>query len=168
MASLDLKWLHAQANLGWRALVHYVKWLWPWRRRYGLERFQENYVHEGLPPASEAMRELSAEPGRCTLCGVCDDVCPLVGKLSPAEFIGPMAFVASGARAAPHFADVESTLRTLLGPTCSSCRACDIACPERIPVTRLAEVLLGQLATIESAKQRLAGAAKKALPPKTA
>lgn len=168
MASLDLKWWHAQVNLAWRMTVHYLRKLWPWRQRYGLERFRQNYVHEGLPPATEATRDIAHEPGRCTTCGACDDACPLLTRLSPAEFLGPMAMVISGARAAPHFADVETTLRTMVGATCASCRACDAACPEGIPVTRLAEVLLGQLACIEGAKQRLNCATPKALPDKTA
>lgn len=160
MASLDLKWLHAQANLAWRTVVHYARKLWPWRERFGLERFRSNYVHEGLPPATLAMRALAHEPGRCTLCGTCDDVCPLVTRLPRTEFVGPMALVICGARAAPHLAEVETTLRTLVGPTCTACKACDAACPEQIPITRLGELLLGQLACVEGAKQRLTGGAR--------
>lgn len=163
MASFDLKWWHAQANLAWRTTLHYLRKLWPWRERFGLERFRQNYVHEGLPPATETVRSLAHQPGRCTMCGLCDEVCPLMDTLPIEAFLGPMTFVISGARAAPHFGDVETTLRTLVGSTCQACRRCEDMCPEQIPITRLAEAMLGQLTTIEAAKRRHAEAETKAL-----
>jgi ferredoxin len=166
MASLDLKWWHAQANLGWRAFVHYFSKLWPWRARYGLERFRANYVHEGLPPAAPAHRALAHEPGRCTACGNCDSACPVLHDHDLQGFIGPMAFVVGGARSGPHLPDVRETLRILNGPLCADCRACDAACPERIPITAIAAALAEQLEVIDGARALGGHAPPRALGPR--
>lgn len=117
-------------------------------------RFQQNYLHEGLPSATASLRMHAHELGRCTLCHACDDVCPLLRTLPSAEFTGPMGFVVAGARSATHLADVEGTLRLMVGDDCRACRACARACPEGIPILRLAELLLGQHAAIEGARVR--------------
>jgi formate hydrogenlyase subunit 6/NADH:ubiquinone oxidoreductase subunit I len=156
--ALDWKWWHAQANLGVRLVVHYLKKLWPWRERFGLERFQQNYVVEGLPPTTGEFRLLAHQPGRCTACGACDMVCPILlgttaahAELRP-DFLGPMGFILAGTRGAPQLSDALHTLSVLNGPTCSSCRACDGACPERIPIEKLAAVFAQQQRTIAEAQ----------------
>lgn len=160
--AFDLKWWHAQVNLAWRVLVHYGSKLWPWRPRFGLQRFQENYVHEGLPPATPAFRAIAHQPGRCTQCGVCDEVCPVLradgdapesAQADTSRFLGPMAFVASGARAAPHFPDIEDALAVLTSDSCGACRACDAACPERIPILALAGCFEEQRRVVEDARR---------------
>jgi succinate dehydrogenase/fumarate reductase-like Fe-S protein len=162
--ALDGKWWGAQLNLAWRVIVHYARKLWPWATRYGIDRFRQNYVHEGLPPATPAMRELLVQPGRCTQCGVCDGVCPLLhddalrDRTAP-TFLGPMTFVSSGARAAPHFEDVEETVAALRGPVCQGCKACDAACPERIPILAIADLVDAQRRAIVAAQQALVPAA---------
>ncbi len=160
--ALDLKWWHAKANLAWRVLAHYARKLWPWATRYGVDRFRENYVHEGLPQATPAMRLLAIQPGRCTQCGVCDNVCPLLHDDALRErtaptFLGPMTFTASGARAAPHFDDLQETLTAMIGPVCQSCRRCDTVCPERIPILALAGHFEEQRLVIVAAKRAHAG-----------
>lgn len=172
MASLfDPRWWAAQLFLGWKLVAHYLKKAWPWAPRYGFARFQENYVAEGLPPSSAEFRLLAHEPGRCTTCGACDAVCPILRghQRSPvsADFLGPMGFVISGARGAPHLADVKVTLDVLNGPLCEGCRACDAACPERIPIAKLAAVYEEQRAVVERARQGQIpiADARRALPP---
>lgn len=154
---LDRKWWHAQFFLGMKLLRHYARKLWPWAPRFGLARFQENYVVEGLPPASATFRLLAHEPGRCTACGTCDAVCPLLLAPEPekraVDFLGPMGFVLAGARAAPHIQDLRATLDALNGPGCQACRACDAACPERIPIARLASALEEQRIVVERARR---------------
>lgn len=152
MALVDRKWVHAQLFLAWRVIVHYGRKLWPFGPRYGLERFVANYVPEGLPWATEESRALAHEPGRCTLCGACDDACPLLRGL-PRAFLGPMTMVSSAARAAPHFEDAADTFRTMTEPDCEACRACEAACPEDIPILRLAAGFLAQLHIIEEARR---------------
>ncbi len=171
MASFDSKWLHAQFFLAWRLVMHFARKLWPWAPRYGFQRFQENYVAEGLPPSLPDFRLLAHELGRCTACRACDDVCPILrGNVvveCPDGFLGPMGFVLAGARGAPHLADLRGTLAVLNGSTCSGCRACDAACPEQIPIAKLAAALEEQRAIIERARQGTMPIvdAKRALPP---
>lgn len=157
---LDAKWWGAQLNLTWRVIVHYARKLWPWATRYGIDRFRENYVHEGLPAATPDQRALLTQPGRCTQCGVCDGLCPLLkdddlrARTAP-MFIGPMTFVASGTRAAPHFEDVEDTVAAMRGPVCQGCKACDAACPERIPILALADLVDAQRQVVVAARAAL-------------
>ena len=171
MASLDTKWLHAQLFLAWRLVMHFARKLWPWAPRYGFARFQENYVAEGLPPTLPAFRLLAPELGRCTACKLCDDVCPLLrGTVSvdcPDGFLGPATFVLSGARSATNLEDLKGTLAALNGPVCGGCRACDAACPERIPIAKLAATLEEHRLIIERARhgQLPIADAKRALPP---
>ena len=148
--ALDLKWLHAQINLGFKVVVHYLAKLNPFRTRYGLERFQQNYVVEGLAPATLALRAMGHEAGRCTTCGVCDAVCPI--KDSHRDFMGPMAFVVAGSRATPLLGDVKESLLILTSPTCTDCRKCELACPEGIPILALAAGLQAQGQVIVDAR----------------
>jgi predicted aldo/keto reductase-like oxidoreductase len=78
-----------------------------------------------------------------------------------------MTFVLSGTRQAPELDDVAATLRVLNGDPCTACRKCDAACPERIPIAKLAAVYEEQRAIIEGARAgKLAIVdAKRALPP---
>ena len=154
MALWDRKWLHAQLNLAWHLLRHFAAKLWPWRRRFKLKRFQDNYVHEGLPPATETYRDNAHHFGRCTGCGACDQACPLLGVLSPSNFIGPMSFVLSGARSAPDLNSIAQTLHLMVGPKCQECQRCDSVCPEQIPLLRLADLLLKQLDSVELAREK--------------
>jgi ferredoxin len=152
---LDRKWLHAKVHLGSRVLLHYVRKLWPWSPRFGLARFQQNYVVEGLPPFSPEHRAMAHEAGRCTGCGACDDVCPILAGttvLDAASFSGPQAFVVAGARSGPHLDDAGFALDTLNGPVCAACRACDRACPESIPLAALAAHLQAQRQVVIAAR----------------
>jgi succinate dehydrogenase/fumarate reductase-like Fe-S protein len=157
VATYDRKWLFAQVNLAWRLIVHIARKLWPWAPRYGFQRFQENYVAEGLPPSTPEFRLLAHEAGRCTACGVCDERCPILrgttAFTASDRFLGPMTFVLAGARSAPHLNDLKGTLEALTGPTCAACKQCDAACPERIPITKIAEVLEAQRIVIEKAQK---------------
>jgi succinate dehydrogenase/fumarate reductase-like Fe-S protein len=147
--ALDRKWLYAQFNLGWKVVVHYLAKLSPWSTRYGLVRFQQNYVVEGLPPATPSFRALAHEPGRCTTCGSCDRACPALA--SDPDFMGPMRFVVAGARAAPYLDDVKDALRVLTSPSCADCQKCEAACPEGIPILAIAAALQAQAVVVKEA-----------------
>lgn len=170
VAGLDLRWAHAQVNLAWKLVRHWLLKLWPWAPRYGFARFQENYVPEGLPPSTPAFRLLAHEFGRCTACTMCDEACPILNKEVACEdpqFLGPMMFILSASRAAPYLDDVKATLATLNGDVCSNCRRCDAVCPERIPIAKLAVVVEEQRMIVERARQGTMPItdAKRALPP---
>lgn len=143
MKSKTLKWWHAQFNLGFRSALHYLKMLWPWRRRFGLARFRENYVPEGLPAYQGPLRQIAHEASRCTTCGLCDAACPQTG--APDRFLGPMRMVVRGMRGGPTLIDVEKDLRFMAAPSCAACQKCDSACPEHIPMVRLAQEFAKQL-----------------------
>jgi len=156
--ALDAKWLHAQLNLAWHVVLHFLRKLWPWSPRAGLQRFQENYVVEGLAPSTPSDRfDLAAAAGRCTACGACDEACPILcgarSDVVAADFMGPQAFVLAGARATPQLEDLGGTLDVIAGAACQQCRACDIACPELIPITALASSLLAQRQVVRDARQ---------------
>jgi succinate dehydrogenase/fumarate reductase-like Fe-S protein len=152
VARVDRKLLFAIMNLGWRFFLHHLARLSPFRTRHGIERFRENYVHEGLPPHTPSERAQGAEALRCTSCGFCDAVCPLLVDDSAPGFIGPRAFVLSAARAAPHFEDVRATLTTLTSSVCQGCGLCVAACPERIPILDIASMCTAQLVVIDDAR----------------
>jgi succinate dehydrogenase/fumarate reductase-like Fe-S protein len=156
--AFDAKWLHAQLNLAWHVVLHGLRRLWPWSPRYGLRRFQENYVLEGLAPTTPHDRAtLAMSAGRCTACGLCDDACPILRGARPdvaaADFMGPQAFVLAGARATPQLEDLGGTLDVLADDGCQGCRACDRACPEVIPITALAVALSAQRQVVRDAQQ---------------
>ncbi len=119
---MDRKWLHAQLNLAWKVVTHYVAKLWPWSQR----------------------------SGRCTTCGACDAACPILR--TDRDFMGPMAFIVAGARAAPHLDDVNDTLAILTQPACAECTQCERACPEAIPILAVAHALTAQRAVIHEAR----------------
>ncbi len=154
--ALDGKWLHAQFNLAIKVVVHYAMKLWPWAPRFGLVRFQENYVVEGLAPVPADQRaEMAHHAGRCTGCGACDDACPILAgdtDVDAGSFMGPRAFVTAGARAAPLLGDIEETLTVLTSSVCAGCRRCDVVCPEAIPITSLASALAAQQAVVLAAR----------------
>lgn len=150
---MNARWWHAQANLAWHAIRHFTRKLWPFRSRFGLARFRSNYIREGLPPFVPAHRQLAAELGKCTLCGHCDDVCPLLSGTHAANFLGPMSFVVSGLRAGPQLSDIQATLDTMRGVDCTSCQACVQVCPEHISILQLAAFASAQLVVLREAER---------------
>lgn len=151
MAAFDTKWWHAQVNLAWRLVLHFLRKLNPFHEGFGIARFKRNYVPEGLPPATERLRAVAFWPGRCTSCAECDPVCPLLVDDAHALFPGPMQLVLSASRAAPHYADVREAIELLGSETCTECQRCEVACPEDIPILEVAAVMAEQLAVIDEA-----------------
>ena len=113
--------------------------MWPWSPKAGLNQFQKKYVPEGLPHYSVSHRQIAHEPGRCTTCGLCDAACPVLRKGINGAFLGPMRLVVSAMRGGPlsQFAMKDFTFFT--SEDCLTCRICEKACPEEIPILKLAD-----------------------------
>ena len=149
---MDLKKLFANLNLLWRLILHFLRKLNPAHEGFGLQRFEKNYLHEGLPPIAPGSLDFAHASGQCTVCGECDHVCPLLLEAPAPNFLGPMATVVSASRAAPHFHAARQTLDIMLSDTCSSCQACVNICPENIPILDMAKGMQDQLNVINQAK----------------
>ena len=151
---MDLKKIFANLNLAWRLILHFLRKLNPLHEGFGLQRFEKNYLHEGLPPIAPISLDSAHASGQCTVCGECDAVCPLLLEAESVNFLGPMATVISASRAAPHFQSARHTLQTMTSETCQSCFACVSQCPEQIPILDIAQGMDAQLKVINQAKSR--------------
>lgn len=145
------KWWYAQIFLGFHVVVHYLKKLWPWHVKDGLKQFKKNYIVEGLPAYSSSFRALAFQPGQCTACGICDTVCPLVLS-SDFNFLGPMRSVASVMRGGPLLEYALDDLSTFSADACVSCRKCESACPQNIPISELAIKFTEQWTQVDASK----------------
>ncbi len=107
-----------------------------WRARAtarpdGVRRFLEVYRDERLQPYSPADSAVMAALERCLGCGNCLAVCPVVGALAAHDYPGPRTVATSLSRSLPEFwasADVAGL--------CTTCLACEEACPGDVPVWR--------------------------------
>lgn len=127
----------AFAFLGYRALiVHPFHRLMQGKSRRGPAAFLKNYAHEGLIPVSASEREQLPQFMKCVGCGLCDAVCPLVGKLDRRDFAGPSIVALAWTRATPDLAVVAGTLKHLPAD-CGSCTKCVDICPPRVPLLDL-------------------------------
>ncbi len=154
MKNANWKWLYAKLRLGFLGALHYALMFWPWRSRFGYQKFLENYLPDGLPSYSPELRAIAHEPGRCTTCGMCDAACP---EISPFEkggprgiFLGPMRLVISGMRGGPILPDVADSLAFVANTACQGCQACERACPEQIPIVSLAQQFHTQLKQLQT------------------
>ncbi|MEW5852926.1 MAG: hypothetical protein AB2A00_29355 [Myxococcota bacterium] len=146
---LDPKQLHAWFFIGWHGLKGWL--LRAFRPdRTGLDIFRENYVAEGLPPIPPAARERYHTFVRCTACGSCDQVCPITPKADALEWQGPMMVVISMARAAPHYRECVPALKYF--DRCGDCRACEVVCPEHIPIREVAQMMRAAVVEIEATR----------------
>lgn len=138
-------WLYSQAFLGAVLVWHYVKKVWPWRRRHGLLQFRQNYVAEGAPRYFESLRAIAHEPGQCTACGLCEAVCPIRHE----GFIGPMRLVLNGMQGGNALLAKESSFRVMASDECTACGKCEAACPEGIQMRQLSHAYLLQIEEIK-------------------
>ena len=105
---------------------------------------------EGAAHYSQEFREISHEPGQCTTCGLCDVSCPVLLSKRTDEFVGPMRLVANGMRGGALLFAAESSLELMASDTCKDCDLCELSCPEKIPIRRLAKHYLEQIEEIRS------------------
>ncbi len=146
--------LNAFLFLGYRAVVvHPLKVLFR-GKNWGKPAFLGNYAHEGLIPLTAPEREQLTSFMRCIDCGMCDAVCPLVGKLERKNFGGPSLVALAYARATPDLGSVAPTLRHLPAD-CGACDKCVRICPTRVPLKDLFVFANRKLTEVEAARTGL-------------
>ena len=85
--------LFALLLLGIRALIlHPIAQLFTSPERKGKRRFLSNYAGEALVPMSAADRAELPRFSGCVNCGLCDAICPLVGRAELRAWRGPSLF----------------------------------------------------------------------------
>ena len=133
--------------LGVRAIVIHPAQL-ALRGEPGLQRFEANFLPEGLVPTSGADRELLRAASRCVHCGLCD------AALSPAEALGggarPSLMPLVYARSSVELPRAKAALAALRARPALLVEA-ERLCPERVPLVRLAAWLEERLARVEAA-----------------
>lgn len=97
----------------------------------GVERFLEVYRDARLLPYSPADSRLMAALEGCLNCGTCLAVCPVVNAATEHPYPGPRSVSTSLSRSLPEF----WTAADLVG-FCTTCMACEEACPGSVPAYR--------------------------------
>ena len=137
--------------LGLRALVlHPLAQLFTPPERKGKRRFLANYAPEALVPMSAGDRaELPSFSG-CVNCGLCDAVCPLVGRAELSEWRGPSLFAIAYSRSTPELPHLRAVIATL--DACGVCHACQDVCPRRVPLLDIFAFTRRKLAEVDAAR----------------
>jgi succinate dehydrogenase/fumarate reductase-like Fe-S protein len=117
--------------LGWRAVVlHPIRAALAGPR--GKQRFLDNYMPDLLVPCSADDRRQLLRFSGCIQCGICDAVCPLVGRLPRQDWRGPSQFAVAYSRATPELPALRLPISLL--DNCGTCRLCQDWCPRAVPL----------------------------------
>ena len=100
-------------------------------RSAGVLRYLDIYRTERLLPYSPADSQLISDLERCLGCGNCLAACPVVGALAEHPYPGPRAVGMSLSRSVPDFWTAGG-----LAGFCTTCMACQEACPGDVPIYR--------------------------------
>ena len=100
----------------------------------------------------------------CVNCGLCDAVCPLVGRTPAEEWRGPSLFALAYSRATPELPHLRVAIAALDG--CGPCHACQDACPRAVPLLDIFDYTRRKLAEVDAVLAPAAElpAAEEALP----
>jgi len=108
---------------GWRSRAE--------ARTPGLERFLEVYRDARYLPYTVADSRLMEELEGCVNCGGCLSVCPVVAARAGHPYPGPRTVGTSLSRSVPDFWTAADLVQY-----CTTCMACEEACPGDVPVYR--------------------------------
>ena len=146
-----MKKLVALALLGLRALfLHPFAQLFTPAERKGKRRFLSNYAPEALVPMTAQDRAELPRFSGCINCGLCDAVCPLVGRAAPEEFRGPSLFALAYSRATPELPHLRRVVSAL--DACGDCHACQDVCPRAVPLLEIFAFTKRKLLEVDAAR----------------
>jgi succinate dehydrogenase/fumarate reductase-like Fe-S protein len=147
-----VKKLFALLLLGLRALfLHPIAQLFTPAERKGKRRFLSNYAPDGLVPMTAQDRADLLRFSGCINCGLCDAVCPLVGRAAPEDFRGPSLFALAYSRATPELPHLRRVISAL--DACGPCHACQDVCPRAVPLLEIFAFTRRKLAEVDAARE---------------
>lgn len=143
--------LFALLLLGLRALLlHPLAQLFTAPELKGKRRFLSNYAPEALVPMSAADRAALPRFSGCVNCGLCDAVCPLVGRTELQDWRGPSLFAIAYSRATPGLPHLRAVIGTL--DLCGVCHACQDVCPRAVPLLDIFAFTRRKLLEVDAAR----------------
>jgi len=146
-----VKRLFALLLLGIRALIlHPIAQLFTPAERKGKRRFLSNYAGEALVPMSALDRAELPRFSGCVNCGLCDAICPLVGRAELRSWRGPSLFAIAYSRATPELPHLRAAIATL--DQCGPCHACQDICPRAVPLLDIFAFTRRKLAEVDAAR----------------
>jgi succinate dehydrogenase/fumarate reductase-like Fe-S protein len=125
-----MKSILAKINLAFHLLIHFLKKLFP-KRKKGIWQFVDNYRKDRLIPLTSSDKDWMDRFSRCMNCGLCDAVCPALQNFPRHLFPGPSYIVTTLVRSPPtyRFSGIDLSW-------CEGCHQCEKICPNLVPIKK--------------------------------